>query len=77
MFDDIWDFSIDRTQTDGAKSYFLGCVVSYAETGEQRFRMIAVLLAIIFETLFVHIADIHINFDKFNVFVFGIITRKN
>ena len=31
LFDDIWGFSIDRTQPNGAKSYFLGCVVSYKE----------------------------------------------
>ena len=36
LFDDIWEFSIDRTQPDGAKSYFLGCVVSYAENGERQ-----------------------------------------
>jgi len=33
LFDDIWGFSIDRTQPNGAKSYFLGCVVSYKENG--------------------------------------------
>ena len=36
LFDDIWGFSIDRTQPDGAKSYFLGCVVSYTEKGERQ-----------------------------------------
>ena len=36
LFDDIWDFSIDRTQPNGAKSYFLGCVVSYTENGERQ-----------------------------------------
>lgn len=36
LFDDIWDFSIDRTLPDGAKSYFLGCVVSYTENGERQ-----------------------------------------
>ena len=30
--------------------------------GEQRFRIIAVSLAMVFEALFVHIADIHIDF---------------
>ena len=36
LFDDIWDFSIDRTQPNGANSYFLGCVVSYNENGERQ-----------------------------------------
>lgn len=36
LFDDIWGFSIDRTQPNGAKSYFLGCVVSYTEHGERQ-----------------------------------------
>ncbi len=36
LFDDIWGFSIDRTQLGGAKSYFLGCVVSYTEKGERQ-----------------------------------------
>lgn len=31
LFDDIWEFSIERTQPNGAKNYFLGCVVSYIE----------------------------------------------
>lgn len=36
LFDDIWGFSIDRTQPNGANSYFLGCVVSYTENGEKQ-----------------------------------------
>lgn len=36
LFDDIWDFSIERTRPDGPKSYFLGCVVSYQENGERQ-----------------------------------------
>ena len=31
LFEDLWEFSIERTQTDGAKNYVLGCVVSYEE----------------------------------------------
>ena len=31
--------------------------------GEQWFRIIAIYLAMVFETLFVHIADIHIDFN--------------
>lgn len=36
LFEDLWEFSIERTQTDGAKNYFLGCVVSYEENGERQ-----------------------------------------
>lgn len=36
LFDDIWGFSIDRTQPNGANTYFLGCVVSYTENGEKQ-----------------------------------------
>lgn len=36
LFEDIWDFSIDRTKPNGAKSYFLGCIVSYTENGERQ-----------------------------------------
>ena len=39
--------------------------------GEQRFRIIAVSLAMVFETLFVHIADIHIDFYQSILFVLG------
>ena len=39
--------------------------------GEQRFRIIAVSLAIVFETLFVHIADIRIDSDESYGFVLG------
>lgn len=33
LFDDLWEFSIDHTQPNGAKSYFLGSIVSYKEDG--------------------------------------------
>ncbi len=33
LFDDLWDFSIERTKEGGAKSYFLGSIVSYTEDG--------------------------------------------
>lgn len=36
LFDDLWSFSIERTQPNGAKNYFLGCVVSYTEDGERQ-----------------------------------------
>ena len=29
LFDDLWDFSIERLQEGGASSYFLSSVVSY------------------------------------------------
>ena len=34
LFDDLWEFSIDHTQPGGAKSYFLGCIVSYKEDND-------------------------------------------
>lgn len=36
LFEDLWEFSIERTHSDGAKNYFLGCVVSYEENGERQ-----------------------------------------
>lgn len=36
LFDDLWEFSIERTRLDGAKNYFLGCIVSYEENGERQ-----------------------------------------
>ncbi|MFC4665811.1 DUF262 domain-containing protein [Falsiporphyromonas endometrii] len=36
LFEDLWEFSIERTHNDGAKSYFLGCIVSYEEDGERQ-----------------------------------------
>lgn len=58
LFDDIWGFSIDRTQPNGAKSYFLGCVVSYKENGvrqiidgQQRITSLFLLLRAVFAML--------------------------
>lgn len=58
LFDDIWGFSIDRTQPNGAKSYFLGCVVSYKENGvrqiidgQQRITSLFLLLRAVFYML--------------------------
>ena len=58
LFDDIWGFSIDRTQPNGAKSYFLGCVVSYKEDyvrqiidGQQRITSLFLLLRAVFAML--------------------------
>ena len=58
LFDDLWGFSIDRTQPNGANSYFLGCVVSYTENGErqiidgqQRITSLVLLLRAVFSML--------------------------
>lgn len=63
LFDDLWEFSIDHTQPDGAKSYFLGCIVSYKEEkddslkqrqiidGQQRITSLFLLLRAIFKKL--------------------------
>jgi len=36
LFEDLLEFSIERMQKDGAKNYFLGCVVSYEENDERQ-----------------------------------------
>lgn len=36
LFEDLWEFSIERTHQNGAKNYFLGCIVSYEENGERQ-----------------------------------------
>lgn len=58
LFDDIWDFSNEREQPNGAKSYFLGCVVSYMEDsqrqiidGQQRITSLFLLLRAVFTML--------------------------
>lgn len=58
LFDDIWAFSIDRTQPNGANNYFLGCVVSYTENnerqiidGQQRITSLVLLLRAVFAML--------------------------
>lgn len=58
LFDDLWEFSIDRTQEGGAKSYFLGSIVSYKENGvsqiidgQQRLTSLFLLLRAIFKNL--------------------------
>ena len=58
LFDDLWNFSIERNQPNGAKSYFLGCVVSYKENeerqiidGQQRITSLFLLLRAIFAKL--------------------------
>lgn len=58
LFDDLWEFSIDRTQEGGARSYFLGSIVSYKENevsqiidGQQRLTSLFLLLRAIFKNL--------------------------
>lgn len=58
LFEDLWEFSIERTHSDGAKSYFLGCVVSYEKNGErqiidgqQRITSLFLLLRAVFSML--------------------------
>lgn len=58
LFEDLWEFSIGRTHSDGAKNYFLGCVVSYEENGErqiidgqQRITSLFLLLRAVFSML--------------------------
>lgn len=58
LFEDLWEFSIERMQPEGAKNYFLGCVVSYEENGErqiidgqQRITSLFLLLRAVFSML--------------------------
>lgn len=58
LFEDLWEFSIERMRPDGAKNYFLGCVVSYEENGErqiidgqQRITSLFLLLRAVFSKL--------------------------
>lgn len=57
LFDDLWNFSLERTQNK-AKNYFLGCVVAYNENderqiidGQQRITSLFLLLRAIFSML--------------------------
>lgn len=56
LFDDIWDFSIERKDTD--QEYFLGCIVFYREgkvrkiiDGQQRITSLFLLMRAIFHKL--------------------------
>lgn len=58
LFEDLWEFSIERTKPEGAKNYFLGCIVSYEENGErqiidgqQRITSLFLLLRAVFSML--------------------------
>lgn len=57
LFDDLWEFSIERTHTENG-NYFLGCIVSYEEKGErqiidgqQRITSLFLLLRAVFSML--------------------------
>lgn len=59
LFDDLWNFSIERTESNGnAQNYFLGCVVSYKQNkerqiidGQQRLTSLFLLLRAVFARL--------------------------
>lgn len=59
LFDDLWDFSIERTKQGGAKTYFLGSIVSFENEkgekeiidGQQRITSLFLLLRAIYSML--------------------------
>ena len=59
LFDDLWNFSIERTESNGnTQNYFLGCVVSYTQDkerqiidGQQRLTSLFLLLRAVFSRL--------------------------
>lgn len=59
LFDDLWEFSIDRLRPNGSKTYFLGCVVSFENEqseqeiidGQQRLTSLFLLLRAIYANL--------------------------
>jgi len=59
LFDDLWDFSIERTTPDGAKTYFLGSIVSFENAngekeiidGQQRITSLFLLLRAVYSKL--------------------------
>lgn len=59
LFDDLWEFSIERTTEGGAKTYFLGSIVSYENTkgekeiidGQQRITSLFLLLRAVYAKL--------------------------
>jgi len=59
LFDDIWNFSIERKEnSEGAKNYFLGCIVSFTKDGkrqiidgQQRLTSLFLLLRAVFSRL--------------------------
>jgi len=59
LFDDIWEFSLERGTTGGPKTYFLGSIVSYENEndekeiidGQQRITSLCLLLRAVFSKL--------------------------
>ena len=59
LFDDLWEFSIERTTPEGAKTYFLGSIVSYENSngekeiidGQQRITSLFLLLRAVYAKL--------------------------
>lgn len=59
LFDDIWEFSIERTKPGGAKTYFLGSIVSFENEngekeiidGQQRITSLFLLLRAVYSRL--------------------------
>ena len=59
LFEDLWNFSIERTESNGnIQNYFLGCVVSYTQDkerqiidGQQRLTSLFLLLRAVFSRL--------------------------
>ncbi len=59
LFDDLWDFSIERTKPGGAKTYFLGSIVSFENEkgekeiidGQQRITSLFLLLRAVYSRL--------------------------
>lgn len=59
LFDDIWEFSIERTKPDGSKTYFLGSIVSFENEkgekeiidGQQRITSLFLLLRAVYSKL--------------------------
>lgn len=59
LFDDLWDFSIERTTASGAKTYFLGSIVSFENAngekeiidGQQRITSLFLLLRAVYSKL--------------------------
>ena len=59
LFDDLWEFSIERTKPDGPKTYFLGSIVSFENEkgekeiidGQQRITSLFLLLRAVYSKL--------------------------
>lgn len=59
LFDDLWNFSIERTQPDGPRTYFLGSIVSFENDkhekeiidGQQRITSLFLLLRAVYAKL--------------------------